>query len=406
MIYHTLNNNRHFRLTWTDYLLAFMFALLGGFQNAGLIPAKTYILGGLGLYYFMKHPKDSDRTALVLCLLSYVLVGILHIYVYHYASKRTLLELPLLILSGYFIIRTLGWKFRYALLQVMTVLAGISIVFYFAMVLFDYVPHSPLSTSMYPGNALLYVVRYNEIRDLRNCGPYWEPGAFGGYIIMTFIFFFDSLSELWKKYRKHVIILVIAMIATRSTQTYLCAFLLLIFYLWGDRFNMKTVILSVALIAVSFVAYTSLPFLRDKVNEQLELTADWEDDNSLRSANRFTTTMLDIHYINKNPWIGNTDKPKKRYVDHPFVLRVIEDKGGYGSGSGITNNLATYGLLPFLIWLLFSYKKFYHLHGAKKTLLLLLILLALGQGEQYSNAIFYLSLPFLCGNKINIPRNR
>ena len=406
MIYHTLKNNQPFRLTWTEYLLAFMFAILGGFQNAGLLPAKTYILGGLGLYYFMKHPKDADRKALILCILSYVLIGILHIYVYSYTSKRTLLELPLLIFSGYFIIRTLGWKFRYALLQVMTVLAGISIVFYFAMVFADFVPHTSLSTLMYPGNALIYVVRYNEIIDLRNCGPYWEPGAFGGYIVMIFMFFFDSLNELWKKYRKHVIILVIAMITTRSTQTYLCAFMLLGFCLWGDRLSMKTVILSVAFMAVSFIAYTSLPFLRDKVNEQLELTIDWESDNSLRSANRFTTTMLDIYYINKNPLIGNTDDSKNRYGDHPFVLRVIEDQGGYGSGSGITNNIATYGLLPFLIWLLFSYKKLYHLHGVRKTFLMFLILLALGQGEQYSNAIFYLSLPFLCGNKINIPRNR
>lgn len=397
MIYHTLENNQCFKLTWTDYLLAFMFALLGGFPNAGLIPAKTYILGGLGLYYLLKHPKNADRTALILCLLSYVLIGILHIYVYHYTSKRTLLELPLLILSGYFIIRTLGWKFRYALLQVMTVLAGISIVFYLAMVFVGFVPHSPLSTSMYPGNIFLYVVRFNEIADLRNCGPYWEPGAFGGYIIMTFLFFFDSLSELWKKYRKHVIILVIALITTRSTQSYLCAFMLLAFYLFGNRISIKTIMSAVVLVAISFVAYTSLPFLRDKINEQLELTADWEDNNSLSSANRFTTTMLDIYYIKENPLIGNTDEPKRRYGDHLFVLQVIDNQGGYGSGSGITSNIAVYGVLPFVIWLLLSYKKLNYLHGAKKALFLLIILLALGQGEQYSDAIFYLSLPFLSG---------
>ena len=127
MIYHTLDTNQRFKLTWTDYLLAFMFALLGGFQNAGLVPAKTYILGGLGLYYFLKHPKDADRWVVALCVLSYAAIGLLHIYVYDHASKRTLLEIPLLILSGYFIIRSLGCKFRYALLQVMTVLAIISL---------------------------------------------------------------------------------------------------------------------------------------------------------------------------------------------------------------------------------------------------------------------------------------
>ena len=332
MIFQTLNNNLRFKLTWTDYLLAFMFALLGGFQNAGLIPAKTYILGGLGLYYLVRYPKDANRANVLLCMLSYVVIGLLHIYIYDYVSKRTLLEIPLLILSGYFIISILGLKFRYALLQVMTILAIVSIFFYLAMLLVGYIPHSPLSTTLYPGNAIFYVVRYNEMALFRNCGPYWEPGAWGGYIVMTFLFFFDSLKELWNKYRKHVIILVVALITTRSTQAYLCAFMLFSFYLIGNRINMKTLFMCLALFAFSFIAYTSLPFLREKIDEQIILTTDWEDNHSLLSANRFTTTMLDIYYIKKHPFIGNTDDPIRRYGDHSFVLQVIENQGGMEQG--------------------------------------------------------------------------
>ena len=132
---------------------------------------------------------------------------------------------------------------------------------------------------------------------------------------------------MWQRYRKQVIILVIVLVTTQSTQTYLCAFMLLAFYLLGDRINMKTVFLGTALTVLSFVAYTTLPFLREKINEQLELTADWEDNLSLQSPNRFTTTMLDIYYIKEHLFIGNTDDPERRYGDHFFVMQVIENQG-------------------------------------------------------------------------------
>lgn len=103
--------------------------------------------------------------------------------------------------------------------------------------------------------------------------------------------------------------------------------MLLAFYLLGDRINMKTVFLGTALTVLSFVAYTTLPFLREKINEQLELTADWEDNLSLQSPNRFTTTMLDIYYIKEHLFIGNTDDPERRYGDHFFVMQVIENQG-------------------------------------------------------------------------------
>ena len=131
------------------------------------------------------------------------------------------------------------------------------------------------------------------------------------------------------------------------------------------------------------------------MKEQIELSFDWEDDRSLQTANRFTTTLLDFYYIEKHPFIGCTDDNNRRYSDHPFVLRVVKEYGAYGSGSGLTSNIAMYGLFPFLIWLLLSYKKIRYLYGTKSSIYLMIIFIALGQGEQYSNAIFYLSLPFL-----------
>lgn len=394
MNFRVLYTNQTFVVSRFEYLLVFLFTILGGFQSSGLIPAKTYLLSIFCVLYLVKNRNTSDKKALWICIASYVIIGFVQSHFYHYTSERAILEIPLLILSGYFIVNYLGYKFRYVLLHVMTCLAIISLVFYFAMLFFHYVPHTPLSTSMYPGNIFFYVIRYNEIDDLRNCGPYWEPGAWGGYIVMTFLFFFDSLKNLWIKYRWHVVILLITLLTTRSTQSYLAGFILIAVYLLKERINLRSLFILGIILFAFFIAYTNLPFLQEKINNQLDLTEDWEDNNSLQSANRFTTSMLDFYYIEKHPFIGNTDKGDIRYSDHDFVMRVMENSGKYGSGSGITSNIAIYGIFPFIFWLFFSYKKLSNQFNKKSALYLLLILLFLGQGEQYSNAIFYLTFPY------------
>lgn len=388
-------DNEKINVSWYECLLVFMFAVLGGFQAGGLIPVKTYVLGMLCLLFLAKRHKRSDVVPLLLCVLSYFVIGVVQWSFYGFASKRPLLEIPLLIMSGYYIARQLGYRFSYVLLRVMSFLSVISLFFYAAMIIADFVPKTPLSTSMYPGNVFFWVTRYDEIIRQRNCGPYWEPGAFGGYLVFTLLLFFDNLGKLWKTHRKEMIIILITILTTRSTQAYVALFLLFALFYFKERISVKSILAGGLLAACTYVAYFTLPFLHEKISEQLELTKDWEDNNSLMSANRFTTTMLDLYYIGQRPLIGNTDDNAIRFRDHNFVLSVVDEKGGYGSGSGITTAIATFGLIPFLIWLILSYRNFNRQIGLKSTFSVLLIIITLGQGEQYSNAIFYLALPFI-----------
>lgn len=324
---HTIENEQ-IAISWYEYLLAFMFAVLGNFENADLIPAKTYILALLCLIFLTRRKEKRDVIPLLLCVVSYIAIGIAQWRYYGYASERSLLQLPLLIMSGYYIVQRLGDRFRYALLSVMCFLSVISLFFYFAMVIFHFVPHTPLSTSMYPGNVFFWVVRGGEVILQRNCGPYWEPGAFGGYLVFTLLLFFSELGKLWKSHRREMIIILITILTTRSTQAYVALFMLFALYYFKEKISVKTILMGGLLIACTYVAYFTLPFLHDKISEQLELTEDWEDNNSLQSANRFTTTMLDMYYISQRPIIGNTDDNYLRFRDHEFVLMVVNDKGG------------------------------------------------------------------------------
>ena len=105
--------------------------------------------------------------------------------------------------------------------------------------------------------------------------------------------------------------------------------------------------------------------------------------------------MVEWSIFSKSPFIGNTNDLALLYKDYPFISWVVEETGSYGSGSGISTNLAVYGMFPFLIWLFFLFKNLKGRMDVKSALMCVCVLLFLGIGEQYSDQILYISLPFI-----------
>lgn len=382
------------KVTKVEYLLGFLFLVLCNFTSGDVIPGKTYILGAICLFYMIRNLEKLKVNKILICVLSYIVVGCLQYHYYGYFNKRAILEIPLLLLSGYFIVNYLGKKFPFIYFNLLFYFSVISLFFFGVMILTGFVPNLSIFDKVGYHSVFVYSIRDNEISDLRNCGPFWEPGAFGGYLVCIGILFFNRLDWLWKTYKRKCVVILIAIFTTFSTQTYVCLFLLFVFYILRRTSGAKLfggIILSVA---ISVTAYTSLDFLGEKIENQLKLTKDIDND-SLNSANRFTTFLVEWSIFSKAPFIGNTNNPNILYKDYPFISRVVEENGGYGSGSGISTNLAIYGMYPFLIWLFFLFKNFKERMGVKSTLMCICLLLLLGNGEQYSDQILFLSLPFI-----------
>ena len=382
------------KVTKVEYLLGFLFLVLCNFTSADAIPGKTYILGAISLFYIVRNRKRLKVNKVLICVLSYVLIGCLQYRYYGYFNKRAIVEIPLLLLSGYFIVNYLGKKFPFVYFNLLFYLSAISLFFFGVMVLTGFVPNLPIFAKDSYHSICIYSIRDNEISDLRNCGPFWEPGAFGGYLVCIGIMFFNRLDWLWKTYKKKCIVILITIFTTFSTQTYVCLFLLIVFFVLRRTSGAKLfwgIFLSVV---ISVAAYTSLDFLGEKIESQLKLTKNIDDD-SLRSANRFTTFVVEWSIFSKSPFIGNTNDLALLYKDYPFISWVVEETGSYGSGSGISTNLAVYGMFPFLIWLFFLFKNLKGRMDVKSALMCVCVLLFLGIGEQYSDQILYISLPFI-----------
>lgn len=208
------------------YILVFLFLILCGFPGGELLPAKTYLLSLIGIVYFIYH-KHKIEKKVILYILIYIIIGYIQAKYWGFYSKRTIIELPLLIFTGYFITQYTGKSFSYIYFNITYFLASISILFFFLMLITGFTPNL-LDISSYK-SIFIYNIRLNEIERIRNCGPYWEPGAYGGYICLIGILFFNNLNELWKKERKKCIVILIALITTRSTQAFAITFLIIFF---------------------------------------------------------------------------------------------------------------------------------------------------------------------------------
>lgn len=384
------------KITNFEYILVFIFIILCGFTSADVIPAKTYILSILCGYYILQKKNKQSLKSLFVLVIGYILIGILQYFKFGYFSYSTIRDIPLLIFSGFYIVDKLGYKFRYAYFNIMVILSVISVVFFVLMVVANYIPDISVFSQGKPYKSIfVYCIRSSEILRLRNCGPFWEPGAFAGYVILVGVLYFKDLKVLWNTQRKKCLMLLLALLTTQSSQGYIMFIILLLGYIYKDRLTMRVIAVSMTMVVAAFIIYNETPFLREKVEEQLSLSKDWESNESLISANRFTTSLLDFYYIEKSPFIGNTDNQKIRYRDHDAILYVVENKGGYGTGSGTTWQMATYGIPLYLLWLFLSCNSLRKFYSKKETLMVITIIILLGSAELYNTYIFYMSLPFI-----------
>ena len=385
------------KITIWEYFIVFLFIVMCGFTSGDIIPGKSWILALFGILYFLRKKKRQSLFPLIVLIICYIIIGIAHQKLFNYYSSRPFITIPILMLAGFYVVDKLAERFKYAYMNIMTILSIFSLIFYIIMRLSGYVPNVDLLNShpqTYRG-IFIFNERMGEIILQRNCGPFWEPGAFAGYIVIVGILFFNELGTLWNTQKKKCVILLITLITTFSTQGYFAFALLIFFYFFKEKISKKLLAGLFSFTLLTIIAFISLDFLQDKVNEQWALASEWETDESLSSATRFTTSLLDWYYIQESPLIGNTENPQIRYRDHATILWIIDNYGGYGTGSGTTSFMAAYGIPLFLLWCIFTYKSLQRKHSVKVSFMILDMYLILGIGELYFNYIYYISLPFM-----------
>ncbi len=183
----------------------------------------------------------------------------------------------------------------------------------------------------------------------RNSGFAWEPGAFSvlcslGLMINLYRFGF----RLRGNYRG--IILVAALLSSQSTTGYSILAIYMILKLWHDMSSAGRIFVFPGLAAAILIAFTTLPFMQNKVEElwsqdlkELTISASskWNADQPV-AAQRFLSFKMDFSDFLNHPWTGYGGEEEQMLVRRE-ALNVV-------SVSGIGKILARFGFLGFIFF--------------------------------------------------------
>jgi len=238
----------------SDYLLLLATIAVSGvpfFTTSFLYMPLFAIL----LFVFLLRNKTFDISFLVIILLLTTITAI-QSYVFNFFSLQTSVGVFLRVLTAYLLIKILNDKFIPYFIQTLYVMAIISLPFYLLVSFSPAVVDAlkAVSDSIQFLNIsqqnLPTVIVYNlyRVHEIRNTGPFWEPGAFAGYLILAFMFNEFIASQKQNKVR---IILLITILTTLSTTGYLALSVFFAFYFFVKVKNPLTKLLIVILIPAS-----------------------------------------------------------------------------------------------------------------------------------------------------------
>jgi len=218
---------------------------------------------------------------------------------------------------------------------------------------------------------------------VRNSGMFWEPGAFGGYLIVALLFIAVENGKFQiGNYLKEVFWIILGIFSTMSTTSFVALAVIINIYIIQNHGIINLVIMPIIILIV-YVAYVKLDFMQKKINDQFLQSR--EMGKSDISNTRFGALAMDLQYIQSQPLVGNGLDVKTRFRFHPWVKEDI------GHGNGMSNFLAYWGIPFFLFWLyrVYRFSKNLSQSSAVAWSMLIIIILIL-QGEQYLNYPIFL----------------
>lgn len=338
------------KVAFIDYILIILIVFISGnitFTN-DLFLIFTLILS---MIVFNYRKKSFDKNLLVFLLILFIIL-LLQSLKFQFFPIITYIGVYIRILIAYFILKSIGNSFVEKYINIMFTLSIISLFFYslilFFPILGDFLINNFTTGSVINIDSLsrysvlgLYTIIPKMLH--ANAGPFWEMGAFGGYLILAILFNLFTSSSLMNK--KNIIILI-TILTTQSTTAYLSLFLLIFIISFK---NIKNLILKIfisgSMILSFYFAYTNLDFLEEKITYQIH-KATLVKNYSLENADsqRFINIIKDWRDFQNHELLGRGPNSETRYTS------LYKEKEIRTVGS--TDMIVRYGL-PFFIFILY-----------------------------------------------------
>lgn len=262
------------------------------------------------------------------------------------------------IVYAYFVLKIVGYTFINKYIVILKQITIVSLILYFILA---YVPGMyeffrnisvtyihPLET--YEVNVRTNLIIYTNdywLLDMppRNAGPFWEPGAFGMFLIVAIVF--NTLIKSRFLLKDNWVFLVgifttFSMGTFFSILVFIYSFLLLI-----RKLNPVTLSIAVMLLLLSYWAFNKYDFLGEKFEKRYLKTLNFDTKQSYQDLDyqvgRNEKAILDLNAFINNPIIG-----EGQFISYEFG----------NSPSGLTSILRKWGIIGFLLLFYTMYKSF------------------------------------------------
>lgn len=261
---------------WQFWLLFFVINMSGNLCFSYFFPYKLCIIllfVFLLAYSIKQRLKDGVMLYLIFWLILLLIQGT-YLEIYSFSSE---FHYFLKIGSGCLLPFLLKEKFVDYFTKIIYFFALISLPLFIYNSLGGIVPYIPIKESSIDGgniyrvSSVLYTQLYNPIWGsmlmLRNCGPFWEPGAFQGFLNLAIALNIIYRNNDDNRWAWKIIVFSITIITTYSTGGYIVLFCNWLYLIFQSRKSglLAKVLFSVIIVLVGLYFYKTLDFMGDKI---------------------------------------------------------------------------------------------------------------------------------------------
>ena len=311
-----------------------------------LFPAMVFIL----------RKRKLDKFIIYYLVLT-VLIQAGQMLKFYYLPLTTFLGLHIRILFAYLTIKAVGKRFVDYYVHILVFSVMISLFFYIPSYYpgFEYFlkstvapffKHPFLKESNYDfvDNVIVYSINTKGeglVFLKRNSGPFWEPGAFSGFLIIALLLNTIRTKYFWSRVN---VVLILGLMSTFSTTGLIAlAYVLIAYYLVHQSLVKRIFLIPLLLIGIGY-AFVSIEFIGDKIVRKLSFT-----DQTYNT--RFKSAQKDLNDFSTSPWVGLGRYEKTRFDEEQEQRKIHRN-------NGVTNFLAMYGSIAFIFYFTFIYRSF------------------------------------------------
>lgn len=263
---------------WRFWLLVISINISGNPGFNIIFPYYTTLIClYIGMLSYLLIKKQIIDKKSFLYILIWICLFLFHGYYIKEYELSSAIHIIMKMTIGILILLSVNNKFTEYYSDIIYFFCILSLICFAYNHIFGILPYINLGNSIdggkgYRVTSIVYTQLYNlnaQGLTYRNCGPFWEPGAFQGFINLAIIIELLGHNERNKKWYIRMIIFAITVITTFSTGGYIVlAFSIIYFIIFNERINNgnKTILLTLFLL-IALILFFTTDFLYEKIDK-------------------------------------------------------------------------------------------------------------------------------------------